>query len=274
MKAKSLVTNKNIIRKYSLTMSTRFRCKTLILSDIHLGTKNCKAEEVNYLLENISAEKIILNGDIIDGWNMLRKKAYWIDEHTRFIGLIFDKLEKEQVEVIYLRGNHDDFLRHFVPITIGKLQIVEEYLHEGVNGRYLVLHGDLFDVITTHSKWLAILGDIGYRYLLNINRIYNNYRSWRGKEYFSLSKVIKNKVKKAVNYISKFEDHLAQIALRRNVQGIICGHIHKAENKKLNNNIHYLNSGDWVESLTAIIENFNGTFEVLDYDALKKRISS
>lgn len=248
-------------------------CRTLILSDIHLGTKNCKAKEVCYLLENTRAEKIILNGDIIDGWNIPRKKTYWLDQQMHFISLIFDKLEEKQTEVIYIRGNHDDFLRHFIPITLGKLQIVEEYVHESINGRYLVLHGDLFDIITTHSKQIAMLGDLGYRYLLKINRIYNNYRAWRGKEYFSLSKAIKNKVKKAVNYISNFENQLAQIAFRRNFQGIICGHIHKAENKKLDNNIHYLNSGDWVESLTAIVEDFDGTFKIFDYEALRQRIS-
>lgn len=246
--------------------------KTVILSDIHLGTKNCQASQVNHFLKHTTANRIILNGDIIDGWS-LKRKNYWKKEHTRFLRIILKRAEKKGTEVIYLRGNHDDVLERFLPMRLGNLSIVEEYIHETEKGRYLVVHGDVFDAITQKTKWLAVLGDIGYRILMGINRVYNKYRSWRGKQYFSISKLIKAKVKSAVNYISDFEQEVQLLAKRKNCIGIMCGHIHTPANKMMGD-IHYLNSGDWVESSTALVEHFDGRFEVLGYKEFCKRLNA
>ena len=246
--------------------------KTVVLSDIHLGMKNCQASKVNYFLKHVSAERIILNGDIIDGWS-LKRQGVWKKEYTRFLRIILKRVEKEGTEVIYLRGNHDDILERFLPMRFGSLSIVDEYIHETEKGRYLVVHGDVFDAITQKTKWLAVLGDIGYRALMRLNRVYNKYRSWRGKEYFSISKLIKAKVKGAVNYISDFEQEVELLAKRKKCIGIMCGHIHTPADKMIGD-VHYLNSGDWVESTTALVEHFDGRFEILEYKEFCKRLKA
>lgn len=239
------------------------RVRTVILSDVHLGTSDCKVEEVNHFLRHIRCEKLILNGDIIDGWQLSRA-GHWTKAHTRFVRIVLKKLEKRDTEIVYLRGNHDDILAAFLPLAFERLSIVEDYIHEGVRGRYLVLHGDVFDSVTKNFVFLAHLGDWGYRALLKLNRIYNAYRVWRGKEYWSLSKAIKARVKEAVNHVSNFEEHIAQLARQRGCTGVMCGHIHTAADKMLGD-VHYLNSGDWVESLTAIVEHFDGAYELIDF---------
>ena len=247
--------------------------RTIILSDVHLGTTNCQAEKVNHFLKHTTSERIILNGDIIDGWNLKRRQGGWKDEHTRFIRIILTRVEKKGTEVIYLRGNHDDILGRFLPLQFGSLSVVDEYIYENERGRYLVVHGDVFDAITKKMKWIAVLGDFGYRILMRLNRIYNHYRSWRGKEYFSFSKLIKAKVKKAVNFVSDFEQEVELLARRKNCNGIMCGHIHTPANKMIGQ-IHYLNSGDWVESSTALVEHFDGRFEILEYPEFCRRLEA
>ncbi len=239
------------------------RVRTVILSDIHLGTADCKIEEVNHFLRHVRCEKLILNGDIIDGWQ-LKRTGQWTKAHTRFIRIVLKKLEKRDTEVIYLRGNHDDVLRAFLPLAFENLSIVEDYVHESPSGRYLVLHGDVFDTVTKNFVFLAHLGDWGYRALLKINRFYNAYRAWRGKEYWSLSKAIKARVKEAVNHVSNFEEHITQLAKQRDCIGVMCGHIHTPA-VKMFGDIHYLNSGDWVESLTAIVEHYDGRYELVEF---------
>ena len=241
------------------------------MSDVHLGTKNCQIEKVNHFLKHTTAERIILHGDIIDGWYLKKRSGSWKDEHTRFIRLVLKRIEKKGTEVIYLRGNHDDILERFLPLRFGSLSVFEEYIYENEKGRYLVVHGDVFDAITQNTKWIAVLGDVGYRILMRMNRIYNRYRSWRGKEYFSFSKLIKAKVKKAVSFISDFEQEVELLARRKNCNGIMCGHIHTPANKMIGQ-VHYLNSGDWVESATALVEHFDGHFEVLEYDEFCERL--
>ena len=242
---------------------SKLTVRTVIISDVHLGTPDCKIREVNHFLRHTHCAKLILNGDIIDGWQ-LRRDGRWTKEHTRFVRLVLKKVEKRDTEVIYLRGNHDDVLTKFLPLQFEHLHIVEDYVHETPRGRYLVLHGDVFDTITRNFVFLAHLGDWGYRTLLGLNRAYNAWRAWRGLEYWSLSKAIKARVKSAVNHISKFEDHLAQLAKERGCVGILCGHIHTPADKMLGD-VHYLNSGDWVESLTAVVEHLDGRFEILDF---------
>ncbi len=249
---------------------TTLSYKTIFLSDVHLGTLDCKIDEVNHFIKHTHCEKLVLNGDIIDGWSLARRGG-WTDQHTRFIRLVLKKVEKRDTEVIYLRGNHDDILSRFLPLFFGKLRVVNEYIYEHDSGNYLVVHGDGFDAVTVNHKWLAVLGDIGYQTLLRINRFYNHYRAWRGKEYFSLSKAIKAKVKGAVSFVGKYEEQLQNLARKRDCKGIICGHIHTADDKMVGD-IHYLNSGDWVESLTAIVEYDDGRFEIIDYKTFCERL--
>ncbi len=244
-------------------MKTLLRVRTVIISDVHLGTSDCKVAEVNHFLRHVRCEKLILNGDIIDGWQ-LRRSGHWTKAHTRFVRIILKMLEKRNTQVVYLRGNHDDVLAAFMPLEFEGLQVVEEHVHDSPQGRYLVLHGDVFDTVTKNFVWLAHLGDWGYSFLLRLNRAYNAWRVWRGKEYWSLSKAIKARVKSAVNHVSKFEHHIVELARRRGCTGVICGHIHTPADKRLGD-VHYLNSGDWVESLTAIVEHFDGRMEIVTY---------
>ncbi len=242
----------------------RLHVRTVFLSDLHLGTTDSKVDEVNHFLRHIRCEKLVLNGDIIDGWQLTRS-GRWTKAHTRFIRLVLKMIEKRDTQIIYLRGNHDDILASFLPLEFENLSLVEDHIHHTPGGeKYLVLHGDIFDSITKNFVWLAHLGDWGYRALLGINRLYNAWRKWRGKEYWSLSKAIKARVKSAVSHISNFEDHIAELAEKRGCTGVICGHIHTPADKRIGA-IHYLNSGDWVESLTAILEHHDGRFELIDY---------
>lgn len=242
--------------------------RTVIISDVHLGTPDCKIREVNHFLKHTQCERLILNGDIIDAWK-LKQTGYWPKSHTRFVRLILKKLEKKDTDVVYLRGNHDDVLSKFLPIAFEKFCVVEDYVHETPRGKYLVLHGDVFDTITKNFVFLAYIGDWGYSQLMRLNRLYNKWRSWQGKEYYSLSKAVKARVKQAVNHISNFEDHIARLAKSRGCIGVMCGHIHTAADRMIGD-IHYLNSGDWVESLTAIVEHNDGRFELIEFAEFKK----
>lgn len=249
----------------------RLKYKTVIISDVHLGAPGCRIDEVNHFLKHIKCKRLILNGDIIDSWQLKRRSGYWSKKHSRFIKIVLNKVVKDNTKVIYLRGNHDDILDRFLPVSFAGIHITDKYVLKHPNGEYLVVHGDIFDAITTHLTWLAKLGDIGYNLLLKINRWYNTYRAWRGKDYFSLSQHIKAKVKGAVNFISKFESVLAELADQRGYHGVICGHIHTAADKQIAG-LHYLNSGDWVESLTAIVQHADDRFEVLDFKEFGRRL--
>jgi UDP-2,3-diacylglucosamine pyrophosphatase LpxH len=245
------------------------KVRTVILSDVHLGTHDCKAREVNHFLKYTRCEKLILNGDIIDGWR-LRQAAFWPKSHSRFIRLVLKKLEKRNTKVVYLRGNHDDILAKFIPVQFENLEIAEDHVHETADGkRYFVLHGDVFDTITKNFVFLAYLGDWGYRALMRLNRLYNKWRAWRGKEYYSISKAIKARVKQAVSHVSNFEQHIAELAKSRGCSGVMCGHIHTAADRMMGD-VHYLNSGDWVESLTAIVEHLDGRFELIEFSKFRE----
>jgi UDP-2,3-diacylglucosamine pyrophosphatase LpxH len=238
--------------------------KTIVISDLHLGSKGAKAKEVNEFLRTHSCHQLILNGDIIDGWQ-LKKGGSWKKKHTGFFRAVLKMMDRFDTEVIYLRGNHDDFLDQILPLKIGKqFSIRQDYMLSSHGKKYFITHGDIFDSITSQMKWLAYLGDIGYTFLLWLNKWYNQYRTWQVKPYYSLSQVIKQKVKAAVNFISDFEEKLTELAKAKEADGIICGHIHKAEIKQIDG-ITYMNSGDWVESLTALVETHSGEWQLLDY---------
>jgi UDP-2,3-diacylglucosamine pyrophosphatase LpxH len=250
-------------------MRLRIFYPTIVLSDIHLGTSSSKTKEVTNFLKSVNCKRLILNGDIIDGW-ALRKGGTrkWQAKHTDFFKIIMKMMEKQGTEVIYVRGNHDDFLDGLIPMTFYNIKIVKEYIHESHGKRYFVTHGDIFDSITTQMKWLAQLGDIGYTFLLWINSIYNGYRAKRGKPYYSLSQSIKQKVKSAVSYISDFEHELVKFARAKKCDGVICGHIHHPANT-FYDGIHYLNSGDWVETLSALVEDEEGNWNIIRYEEIQ-----
>ncbi len=242
--------------------------KTLILSDIHLGTKHCKAKEVLEVLARISYEKLILNGDIIDGWS-LKRKGGWDKDHSEVLNMIKDLINDPTTEVIFTKGNHDEMLEVVLDFPVAELGIIQEHIHPTIKGNYLITHGDRFDSVTQKHKWLAILGDIAYQLMMQINGIYNKYRSWRGKDYYSISKATKAFVKKIVSSKDDFNSQIVAAAKEANCVGVICGHIHTPKDSYIED-IHYLNSGDWVESLSAIVENPNGSFKIVYYDALSK----
>jgi len=245
-------------------LKTKLRARTVFISDVHLGMPDCKAAQVSHFIRHVQCDQLVMNGDIIDAW-YLKSSGGWNKSHTNFLRTVLKKMEKENTQILYLRGNHDDILDRFIPIQLDNFLITNEHIHHTKRGDYLAVHGDGFDHVTTNHPWIAHLGGIGYNILLRVNRIYNWYRHARGKENFSLSRWVKLKVKSAVSFVGKYEEQLQDLARARDCKGIICGHIHSPANKMVGDT-HYLNSGDWVESMTAILEYDNGDFEVISYD--------
>lgn len=241
---------------------THFR--TIVLSDIHLGTAGSKAKEATDFIRNYSCQKLILNGDIIDGWQ-LKQYGTWKKKHTAFFRTVLKQIVRYDTKVIYLRGNHDDFLDQIMPLKVGKnFSIRKDYILKSTNRQYYVTHGDVFDSITTQMKWLAYLGDMGYTFLLWVNKFYNNYRTWRGLPYYSLSQEVKKRIKQAVSYISDYEQKLTELGKARGCDGVICGHIHQPAIREIDG-LTYMNSGDWVESLSALVEDHEGNWSLLYY---------
>lgn len=243
-------------------MKTHYR--TIILSDIHLGIRNSHVREAVHFLREHNCDTLILNGDIIDGWQ-LGKSGKWKKKHTAFFKLLLNRLSSSATKIIYLRGNHDDFLDEILPLEIGNFTITRDYVHESEGKKYFVVHGDIFDSVTTNLKWISKLGDTGYTFLLWVNRLYNNYRRKKGLPYYSLSATVKQHVKSAVNFISDFENELCAVAATEKCHGIICGHIHQPADKMIRG-IHYLNSGDWVETLSAVVETESGEWKIVYYN--------
>lgn len=244
------------------------RHRAIWLSDIHLGTKGCKAEFLLDFLRNNDADHIYLLGDIIDGWR-LRKTWYWPRQHNDVVQKILRKARKG-ARVVYVPGNHDEFLRDYIDHQFGDLQfggieVHDEALHTTADGRrLLLLHGDRFDGVVKHAKWLALLGDWAYETALVINHYYNLVRRKLGYGYWSLSAFLKHKVKNAVSFISDYEKLIAADARRHNVDGVVCGHIHKAEMTYIDG-VLYCNTGDWVESCTAMVEDTNGQLSIVHW---------
>lgn len=235
--------------------------RAIFLSDIHLGTRGCQADALLSFLKLHTCDRLYLVGDIIDGWR-LRSGIYWPQDHSNVLRR-FLTAAKRDTQVIYVTGNHDEFLRRYSNLIIGNIHLVDEAEHVTVNGkRMLVVHGDEFDVITRYHRWIAFLGDHGYDVLLEINRWLNHWRERLGFGHWSLSAWVKRKVKRAVNFISEFEESLARECRRRGFDGVVCGHIHHAEVRDVDG-VRYHNCGDWVESCTALVEQPDGSLEVL-----------
>ncbi len=239
--------------------------KSIFVSDIHLGTKFSKAESFLDFMKDTESENLYLVGDIIDGWAM-KRKFRWAQSHSDVIQKVLRKARKG-TNVYFVTGNHDEFLRPFLPLILGdNLQVMNKAEYISVDGkRYFVTHGDLFDSITLTKKWLAVLGDYGYEMLLNLNHTLNFFRKSLGiRRYWSLSKYVKDNVKSSVSFITDFETVLANHAKYKGYDGVICGHIHKAE-MKIIEEIEYKNSGDWVESCTALVETFEGEWKIIEW---------
>ena len=233
----------------------------IFLSDIHLGTKDCQAELLLDFLKQHTCDRLYLVGDIIDGWRM-KSSIYWPQSHNDVLRR-FLTLAKRGTKVIYVTGNHDEFLRKHSDMIFGNLHLVDEAVHDGIDGRrHLIIHGDQYDVVTLHHRWIAFLGDISYILLLRMNRIVNWARKRLGYGHWSLAKYLKHKVKRAVNFISEFEEGLAAHCRREGHDGVVCGHIHHAEITRYGE-VSYMNCGDWVESCTALVERTDGQFEIL-----------
>jgi UDP-2,3-diacylglucosamine pyrophosphatase LpxH len=240
---------------------TKYR--TLWISDVHLGTTACKAAFLADFLKAHDCDRLYLVGDIIDGW-ALKSEFYWPQEHSNVIRRILTKAKRD-TEVIYVTGNHDEFLRKFVDMQLafGNIRIVNEAIHETADGRrLLVTHGDAFDVITRYHSWLALAGDAVYRGTVQANVLLNRARAVAGLGYWSLSGFAKQRVKTAVNLISNFETSVARECRRRGLDGVICGHIHHAEIRSVAG-VTYHNCGDWVDSCTALAEDARGRIRLL-----------
>jgi UDP-2,3-diacylglucosamine pyrophosphatase LpxH len=257
------------ISKSLLKKPKPLRFRTIWISDVHLGTSGCQAKRLLEFLKATESDKLYLVGDIVDGWQ-LKRRWYWHQTHTDVVQLVMKKAKKG-TKVIFVPGNHDEVVRQFIGLNFGGIKIRDELVHTTANGkRMLVLHGDRFDGVIACAKWLAYVGDTLYTMILKFNQIFNIWRARVGLPYWSLSQYLKLKVKNAVSYITSFEDALAEEARKQNLDGVICGHIHKAEIRDING-ILYCNDGDWVESLTALVEDEVGELHLVDWHEIMLR---
>jgi len=243
----------------------RRRYRSVWISDLHLGTPGCRADALLDFLKHVESEHLFLVGDIVDGWQ-LRRSWYWPQAHNDVVQKLLRKARKG-TRVVFIPGNHDEFARRYLGHEFGGIEVAEDWVHETADGRRLwILHGDLFDGVIQCAKWLAHLGDTLYEFTLKLNRHLNSLRARLGLPYWSLSKYLKLKVKRAVSFIGDFEEAVAREARRRGVHGVVCGHIHHAELRDIDG-ITYANDGDWVESLTALVEHADGRLEIVDWAA-------
>ena len=240
---------------------TQKRYRAIFISDIHLGTPGCQADALLDFLRFHPSDCLYLVGDIVDGWQ-LRRRWYWPQAHNDVVQKMLRRARKG-CQVIFIPGNHDEFARQFFGQQFGGIEVVEEALHLTADGRKLwVIHGDYFDGVIQHAKWLAHVGDNAYELALKLNRYLNNLRGRLGFPYWSLSQYLKLKVKSALNYVTSFEEAVAHEARRRGHHGVVCGHIHRAEMREINGTL-YCNDGDWVESRSALVEHMDGRLELI-----------
>lgn len=238
--------------------------RTIWISDVHLGTRGCQASYLLDFLRTHDSDTLYLVGDILDGWH-LKKGWYWPQTHNDVVQKILRKGRKG-TRVIYVPGNHDESVRQFIGMSFGEIEVKEDDVHTLADGRRLwITHGDLFDGVMQHARWLAYLGDSAYSLILYLNRWFNAIRVRLGLPYWSLSQYLKHQVKNAVNFISAFEHVMTEEAKRRHCDGVVCGHIHKAEIRDING-LLYCNDGDWVESLTALAEDFEGNLQIIHWN--------
>jgi UDP-2,3-diacylglucosamine pyrophosphatase LpxH len=225
--------------------------QAIIVSDLHLGTKDSKAEEFIEFIEKNPTDLLILNGDIVDGW-ALNRGTKWKKQHTKVISKLLQLSNK--TKIIWIRGNHDEFIQEFIGTHLGAIEIREDYKLDINNTMesYYIFHGDVIDVFITKYKWLSKIGSVGYDFALWLNRVYNTYRKWRKLPYISISQKIKESVKVATNYVNDFEVTALSMATKKGCNGVICGHIHQPADRMIGGK-RYLNSGDWIENMSAIL---------------------
>lgn len=239
--------------------------KSIFISDIHLGSRGCQADALCSFLKTNTCENLYLVGDVIDGWQ-LQKRWYFPQSHANVIRRILTAA-KRGTNVYYILGNHDEAFRKFLQfdIEVGNVKLLDRIDYNAINGkRYLVIHGDFFDSLMVNKKWLMHIGDVAYNFMIWANIHFNKVRNLLNLEYWSLSKWLKQNTKEALNFINNFEDHVSKYCKEEGYDGIICGHIHVAKIKTIDG-IEYMNSGDWVESGTALLEHTDGSFEILEY---------
>jgi UDP-2,3-diacylglucosamine pyrophosphatase LpxH len=237
--------------------------RAVFISDVHLGTAGCQAEALIEFLKAYPSDSLYLVGDIIDGWQ-LRRRWYWPQAHNDVVQKLLRRARKG-CRVVFVPGNHDEFARGFIGHQFGGIEVLEEAVHTTVLGKKLwVTHGDYFDGVIQCAKWLAYVGDNLYEFTLRLNRYLNHWRAKLGLPYWSLSAFLKHKVKTALNYVTDFERAVAREARERGYQGVVCGHIHRAEMRDIDG-VLYCNDGDWVESLTALVEHHDGVLEIVHW---------
>jgi UDP-2,3-diacylglucosamine pyrophosphatase LpxH len=247
------------------TEEAKLKVRTVWISDVHLGTPGCQAEALLGFLRSVESETLFLVGDIIDGWQ-LRRNWYWPQSHNDVVQKLLRKARKG-TRVCFVPGNHDEFARRYLGHNFGGVDVAEDAVHTLADGRRLwVTHGDHFDGVIQCAKWLAYVGDWAYELTLRFNRHLNSLRARMGLPYWSLSRYLKLKVKRAVSYVGDFETAVAREARARGVHGVVCGHIHHAEMRDIDG-VLYCNDGDWVESLTALVEHADGRLQIIEWAA-------
>ena len=233
------------------------RYRTIIMSDLHLGARQSQTDKIIKFLDENESDKLILNGDIIDGW-ALKGNGKWTKDCTKIFRR-FMKMSEKDTKVIYVRGNHDDFLKDFIPFTLNNINIVRKYVHEGLDGRtYFCFHGDVLDFVIMEARWLAIIGGWSYDFIIRLNTFYNYIRKKLNLPYHSLANTIKQSVKGAINFVSDFEENAKGLTKQKGYDVAVCGHIH---HPKLEND--YMNSGDFCENSTCLVEDYNGEWKII-----------
>ncbi len=239
------------------------RYRSIFISDLHLGTPGCQAAALLDFLKSHPSDHLYLVGDIIDGWQ-LRRRWYWPQAHNNVLQKLLRRARKG-CRVVYVPGNHDEFARAFTGHHFGGIEVVAEAVHRTADGRDLwIIHGDHFDGVIQCAKWLAHVGDHLYEFTLRLNRHLNTLRGRIGLPYWSLSAYLKHRVKQALSYVTDFEQAVAREARRRGYQGVVCGHIHRAQMREIEGTL-YCNDGDWVESCTALVEHYDGSLELVQW---------
>jgi UDP-2,3-diacylglucosamine pyrophosphatase LpxH len=233
------------------------RYRTIVMSDLHLGARQSQTDKIIKFLDENQADKLILNGDIIDGW-ALKGNGKWTKDCTKIFRR-FMKMSEKDTKVIYIRGNHDDFLKDFIPFKLNNIRIVRKYVHEGMDGRtYFCFHGDVLDFVIMEARWLAVIGGWSYDFIIRLNTIYNYIRKKLNLPYHSLANTIKQSVKGAINFVSDFEENAKGLTKEKGYDVAVCGHIH---HPKLEND--YMNSGDFCENSTCLVEDYNGEWKII-----------
>ena len=238
--------------------------RAIFISDVHLGTRACQAESLLAFLREHESEYLYLLGDIIDFWAMSRS-VQWAGAHNTVVQKVLRRA-RHGCKVFFIPGNHDEALREYAGVAFGDIRVESEWIHETLDGRrYWLVHGDEYDQVTRHHRWVAVLGDVGYNALVRINLVLSRVRRLlRRPGYWSLAGYAKQKVKKAVSFIFDFENAVAHAAAQRGVDGVVCGHIHSAADRRIGN-VRYLNCGDWVDTCSAVVEHFDGRIEVVHW---------